>query len=305
MANTATDEELAPGLKVGDRVTGGPNGRQWHGELLEVAGGDMVRVEREDGSGTVTVSLKALDWSGKPSDTLPVRKRAKQCPKPAPATRDETDRQAHEADSERLDRLMELWDTPTSWQPVGGERLRKISEGTHKRTEPTVWRREDGQPLLYPRRVNLCMGEPETCKTWMALAVIAEEIRAGNAGMLIDLEDSDETAVERLIALGLSADDLATRFAYVQPSEPFGEVAAAHLDLCRQMLDGPLTVTVVDSMTEGMALEGLDPYQSTDVSKFYGRLPQYLADSGAAVTVLDHVTNVSSGVIDHTSLPPV
>lgn len=39
------------------------------------------------------------------------------------------------------------------------------------------------------------MGEPESCKTWIALEVMAQEIDDGNAVVYVDIEDEAITAV--------------------------------------------------------------------------------------------------------------
>jgi hypothetical protein len=196
--------------------------------------------------------------------------------------------------AEREERIFELaasqWST---WQPMSAEQMRRAIECPNT-TEPTMYTRTDGVPLVYPARLNLFMGETESCKTWAALSIIADEIKAGNAGLLVDLEDAPQTAVERLLALGVTPEEITAGLLYAAPEVPFDDLAVAHLTVALTersvMAERELTVAVVDSVSETMALDNLDVNLSTDVVKFYRGMPQWLADQGAGVILLDHVT---------------
>jgi hypothetical protein len=106
--------------------------------------------------------------------------------------------------------------------------------------------------------------------------------------MLVDFEDSLETAIERLGQLGLTEQQLVDGFIYRSPDSSLDVVARAHVE--SSAWGKPLGVIVVDSMTEAMAVEGLDPDRGKDVTKFYSLLRDSLAELGAAVVILDHVT---------------
>ena len=64
------------------------------------------------------------------------------------------------------------------------------------------------QCLLYPGRTHLFAGPTESCKTWAALEVMAQELHAGNAVLYVDIEDEAISAIERLRELGMTADVL-------------------------------------------------------------------------------------------------
>ena len=200
------------------------------------------------------------------------------------------------ADAERVDisdeeARLERLAASTSWEPVRADALRDILRGGIDRPAPSMFKRDDGAALVYPGRTHLFIGETESLKTWAALVAIAQEIRAGNACLLFDMEDEPVTAVERLDQLGLSEDEIAEGLIYVSPSTPWDQVAWDHLDQRIGMSDRPVTLAVVDSMTEAMAAEGLDPDRGTDVSSFYHLLPVFLTNRhDMAVIIIDHVT---------------
>ncbi len=202
---------------------------------------------------------------------------------------------ADEADVTAQERRADLLATPSEWHAMSEGYMRHLMQrGTH-RPEPSIFRRDDGAALVYPGRTHIFMGEPESYKTWAALFMIAQEIKAGNAGLLIDCEDEAATAIERLQQLGLSQDEIAEGFRYISPSGTrFDAVARAYVENVFAVCDHMITVAVIDSMTEAMTLNGWDPDKGTDVSSFYHSLPHTLTDQGAAVVIIDHVTKTSS-----------
>ena len=196
----------------------------------------------------------------------------------------------HQWAEEAAEQQANLLGKATTWWTLAKDHVRHIAEGNIERPVPTLWQRDDGAFLVYPGRSHIFMGEPESCKTWQALVVVAQEIRAGNAALYVDLEDEPITAVERLLQLGLSVDEIADGFLYMQPGGPFDLVAGAHVDMHLGLCDRPVTVAVIDSMTEAMALNGGDPDKGTDVARFYHGLPKTLMLNGLAVIMIDHVT---------------
>ncbi len=190
------------------------------------------------------------------------------------------------------------WDPPpdefaealaTSWAPVDvGPVLDGLLAGTLARPVPTVAAIRDGLALLYAGKVNGIAGESGCGKTWTALAACTQELAAGHAVVFIDYEDDAAGIVARLIDMGAPPEQIRRGFVYVHPDERFDVVAAEQvsrtLAACRPSL------VVIDSTGEGLALEGLDPNADEKVSGWFRRLPRRIADTGAAVLVLDHVT---------------
>ena len=189
--------------------------------------------------------------------------------------------------SESAEPLLEI----SSWEPVD---LGPVLRGERVTCPPTVLCRDDGVPLLYPGRLNAAIGETESLKSWFACLAVQSELNAGNHAMYIDMEDTPETAVERLRALGTSADAIRADFTYLSPDSPFNEIAKLMLEgiIARR---GVPTVVIIDGVTEAMAQAGLDPKDGPAVAAFYGGFPRWFARAGAAVCLVDHVTKSSEG----------
>lgn len=190
--------------------------------------------------------------------------------------------------------MLELANEPTSWQKMSTPMMREILKGEHKPTLPTVFKRtDDEQPLLYRSRVNMFLGEPEGAKTFAALVAITQEIEAGNVVMLVDLEDAFETTAERLQQLGLSDEQIEEHLYYATPDSEFDATAAANIEVdIREMCaktGGEFTLAAIDSMTEAMSIQNLDPDRGTDVTKLYHGIAQFLTRLKAAVVIIDHV----------------
>jgi hypothetical protein len=141
-----------------------------------------------------------------------------------------------------------------SWSP---EDLDAIMAGGRTYVLPTMLRRSDGRTLLYPGKLHSLAGEPEAGKTWVALLAIAEVINAGQVAWLIDFEDCAESAVERLLDLGVAPEVISAGLRYISPSERFDNNARSVLD--RLVYEAVPALVVIDASTEAMNTLGLDP----------------------------------------------
>ena len=65
-----------------------------------------------------------------------------------------------------------------------------------------IFTRSDGRTLLYEARLNSLFGEPSMCKTWLAVMVVIEALRAGVKVLFWDFDDRPSTLVTRLTKLG-------------------------------------------------------------------------------------------------------
>ena len=179
----------------------------------------------------------------------------------------------------------------TSWWPVN---LAPLFDGTHQPPTPTVMTREDGQHLLYPGKCHAFNGESESGKTWAALIACVQELDAGGTVLYLDFEDTADTVVTRLLALGAKPDHILGRFAYIQPSEPVFTAdlrfTPANADLAETLEQHTFTLAVIDGVTEAMTMHGLSLEANADYARFHGALPRRLALAGAAVVQIDHVT---------------
>lgn len=166
----------------------------------------------------------------------------------------------------------------SSWMPVD---LAAVADGSAATEPPNMLARTDGELLLYPRKRHLLAGEPESGKGWIVMLAGADQIQAGRRVLYLDFEDSPETALERLQALGVSLPDILEHFVYVRPDSP--------LDIDLGELGRDAVLAVVDGMTECMNLLGLNPYDNPDVASFFATITRPLTEVGAAVLILDHV----------------
>jgi hypothetical protein len=178
-----------------------------------------------------------------------------------------------------------------AWQPVD---LAPVLAGERVTLGPTVLGRKDGVHLFYPGRLNLVMGETESLKTWLGDFAASQELEAGRHVVFIDYEDTVESAVERLVALGTKPQDILAHFSYFDSPPHFDELAE---DLLRSLFAerGAPSFVLFDGVTEAMSGQGLDPNKGPDVVSFYAGGPRWFAKAGAAVTLLDHVTKATEG----------
>ena len=172
----------------------------------------------------------------------------------------------------------------SSWSPVD---LTSVLDGSWTRPQPTVGRRADGVGLLYPHRQHTLVSESEGGKTWLMLAIATTEINAGNAVVYIDFEDDEGGIVGRLLTLGLPAEKIRDKFAYIRPEHGIDTAGRSQIE--QAVGDLNPTFAVLDGVTEAMVLHGLDPLSNADVAAFGHRLPGWLASRGPAVMMSDHV----------------
>lgn len=151
---------------------------------------------------------------------------------------------------------------------------------------PHVLERSDGTCLLYRGKLHSISGEPETGKGWAVMHAVQQTLSGGARVVYLDFEDTAETFVSRLVALGVP-ETAFDQVAYFPP-------ATTHAGLALDVLDGELALgpalAVIDGVTEALAWEGLDLQSNADVAKWFTMVPRRLAASGAAVVMVDHVT---------------
>ncbi len=175
---------------------------------------------------------------------------------------------------------------PTGWELADLTAIvAAVERGEIVGPVPTLLRRSDGVALLYPGEVHSIAGEPESGKTWIALAECARLIEAGERVLYLDFEHSAASIVSRLRDLGATADAILDRFAYCRPEGPPTTQAIKEWHS-----KGDFTLAVIDGVSEAYQLCGLDPNVNAEAAEFLAMLPRPLADRGAAVLQLDHVT---------------
>jgi hypothetical protein len=141
--------------------------------------------------------------------------------------------------------------------------------------------------LFYSGAVNCISGEPGLGKSWICVAAALEVLRRGGSVIVVDFEDSPRTWAQRLRALGADAAEL-VNLLYIRGA---GAPTEADLSwLARLAGVAPDTLVVIDSMAEAMAAAGLDENLAGDVTSWHQRVARPVADAGATVVVVDHVT---------------
>jgi len=173
----------------------------------------------------------------------------------------------------------------SSWEPVD---LEPVITGEVVDLPPSILERTDAQALLYPGRVHMLAGEPESGKGWLALRACVGRMALGQEVLYFDFEDTAAAIVSRLRALAMPDSHTFGLFHYVRPEEPVGDVDVREIAPAA-------TLAVIDGVTEAMTLHGLDIRDNRDVAEFFKVLARPLAEAGAAVLMLDHVTKDRDG----------
>ena len=180
---------------------------------------------------------------------------------------------------------------PRTWQPVD---LGPVLDGTYNPPQPTVGARSDGTGILYPGRQHTIASESEAGKSWFALNIAAAELDRGGAVVYIDFEDDEGGIAGRLLALQVNKTAIRERFSYHRPEAPIFDIVNRS-DLAQAVGDLRPTLAVIDGVTEGMVLHGLDPLSNKDAATFGRTLLGWIAQAGPAVASLDHVTKSADG----------
>jgi hypothetical protein len=147
---------------------------------------------------------------------------------------------------------------------------------------------DDGEALLYLGRVHFFMGEPSAGKGWLALTACAQVIAAGGTAVYIDLEDTDDAIVGRLLALSVPPELIARRFRLVRPGGPLG--ATELLELETAAIAANADLVIIDGLAEALSNDGADENDNGEVTVWLKRVARRLAEgTGAAVVIIDHV----------------
>lgn len=178
-----------------------------------------------------------------------------------------------------------------TWGPLDlSATIDAISNGLDGDDAPGLLRRADGPGLFYAGEVNGIHGTSGSGKTWFLLHGCVQEIRDGRHVVYVDHEGNPRSIVRRLFALGLTADEIATRFHYAQPESAFHEGGAVLLTFVK---DWQPSLVVVDSTGEGLALHGANPNADDEVARWFQQVPRRLASLGPAVGLIDHGAKAS------------
>lgn len=176
--------------------------------------------------------------------------------------------------------------------PLYTDIAKLLENGMPDPEAPDILTRSDGVGLFYRGQVNLVFGDPESGKTWVALAAAAETLRDGGSALVLDLDHNGAKAtIGRLLLLGAPAvalSDLA-RFRYAEPEDD------VHLiDVIADVIAWQPDVTVLDSIGELLPLFGASSNSPDDFTMVHARVMKPLAvKAGTALIAIDHLAKNS------------
>lgn len=144
--------------------------------------------------------------------------------------------------------------------------------------------KSNGGGVFYSGKLNEVHGQSESGKTMFALAVMAHEIRAEHHVIMVDFEDDKYAIYARLhYIFGLTHTQIVTYLHYWRPAAAFNEKAYDRIKSVKGV-----TFCLIDAVTEGMAISGLDGRREDEVATWLAEFPKKLARLGMAVCLIDH-----------------
>lgn len=153
--------------------------------------------------------------------------------------------------------------------------------------------------FLYPGLRHVISGEPETLKTWVALAAAKNVMESGEAVLWIDFEMGRYPFMRRLRNLGIPDETIRERLIYMEPLGPaFVRARAAVAEptvivqnLIAQCQERGVALVVVDSFTSALAVHGLNDNAAVEVDAFFTEFVNHLSVKiDATMVLLDHVS---------------
>lgn len=175
-----------------------------------------------------------------------------------------------------------------SLQPID---LEPILNGNYTQPLPTQLFRTDGNNLFYAGFVNGIHGDSGTGKGWLVCLLIQQNAALGRRTTLLDFEDVETSITARLKALGMTDHEILTWVVYLRPQVPIDQTAVDHL--ANLVKDHNTSCVVVDSLGEAFSLEGINEDKDVEVGPWLRRVARPLADTGAAVVLVDHSTKAA------------
>lgn len=186
-----------------------------------------------------------------------------------------------------------------------------IIAGTHRRLEPAMLKTNEGNCLVYPNRLNIIMGAPESMKSWTAKFTCVQQMIEGKPVVYIDCEESDGiTCAERIYAIALGAGvskdtlkqwldgplkadgtrDRGKRLFYYR-AETNGLNAKARAQILRIVRSQKVGFVVLDGFAAAMASHNppLEEDKARDVNMFLSGNVWPIVNAGAGVLVVDHI----------------
>jgi hypothetical protein len=190
-----------------------------------------------------------------------------------------------------------------------------IINGTHRKLEPTILTTTAGNSLIYPNRLNMIMGQPESMKSWTGKLACVQQMMAGNPVVYIDCEESDGiTCSERIYAIalgkGVTSDQLEdwvkgpvgengqrdrSKRLFFYKADTTGFDGKARSQVLRIVRQHKVTFAVFDGFAAAMSAHNppLEEDKARDVGMFLSGSIWPIVNAGAGVLVVDHVAKSS------------
>lgn len=170
-----------------------------------------------------------------------------------------------------------------------------FTSGDFKPPEPEFFSVAGAFHLLYRGQTHCIFGDSGSGKTWIVLAQVAAELKAGRRVKYIDFENGAMTIGHRLRnVLGVPAELLTPdHFKYMwfnQKPETQAEIedeAAERHDL-----------VIIDGVDASLAMFQFAMNSATEVRQWYDEFVQKFADEGSTVCLIDHTSKGNRDKVD-------
>lgn len=160
--------------------------------------------------------------------------------------------------------------------------------GDLKPVEPDAGsQRSDGMFLLYSGKVNVLMGDPESGKTLVALAMGVDTLRRGGSFAMLDLDHNGTVEIlTRMLSFGADPAHLADRdrFRLAMP-----EAEAEYMALLQDITAWCPDIVLIDSIGELGAVFNRNLNRDEDFAPLNRTAIQPFATAGSAVITVDHM----------------
>jgi len=154
----------------------------------------------------------------------------------------------------------------------------------------------DGRFLFHLERFNLIHGDSGSGKSWLAVHLLAECIRANRMVVLLDYEDTAAVTGARLRQIGVSQSEQDRWLRVAHPDEPTSTPGLV-AELVERYVELGVRHVVLDSWGEALALDGADEDRDLLVAAWVTRLVRPLGAVGIGTTVIDHITKTADNVL--------
>lgn len=176
-----------------------------------------------------------------------------------------------------------------SWEPMD---LSGYLDGTYKPEEATMFVRTDGVGLIYPGLVHDFHGESESGKSLVAQAICAGLIMDGQEVIYLDFESGPGPMAQRMLAFGLTPEQIMERFIYVRPE--LNPYALTETDAFKALLGRRPALVILDGVTDALVQFGAGSDSNDEITKWHRYVPRTIADrTRAAIILIDHVVKSS------------